>query len=253
MAKKIAFISALGGQGTSLSAVCIAGAAASLAHPSVLADLCGFGGTLAYYLAADGSVMNTGDVAAGECPVEDALVSVGEHLLLLPSGQFSEKNPSPLAVETRRIIEGLSREYDVFADIPAGTLPDCGMAGCFDLFVICARPDAMSLKYAAALCRLIRKASAQTACAPAIRLLLTDFTPERMKLSGVSDIDACIDTVGARLIGVLPHDDSALAGALSGQPPDEKWELTRFARDAARRIYGERVPLDSRKPFRLGL
>ena len=145
----------------------------------------------------------------------------------------------------------LAREGDVFADLPAGTLPDCGMAGCFDVFVICALADSVSLKYAAALCRMIRKASSQTARPCGIRLLLTDFTPSRMKLGGIPDIDGCIDTVGARLIGVLPHDESALSAALSGQPPDEKCELMRYARDTAERIYGARVPLDSPRSFRL--
>ena len=254
MAKKIAFISALGGQGTSLSAACVAGASALEGHSSVLADLCGFRGTLAYMLGVDsGVVMNLGDVASGECPVEDALVRCGEFLQLLPSGQFSGRSPSPLSVEVRRVIESLAREYDVFADIPAGTIPDCGMAGCFDMFILCSRPDVMSLKYTAALCRFIRMASAQTTRACEIRLLLTDFTSEYMKRGGVADIDFCIDQVGARLIGVLPHDDSALSAALSGQPPDSNGPLMCYARDTAKRIYGERVALDSRKPFRLGL
>lgn len=249
---KIAFISALGGQGCSLSAVYTARAAASAGHAVTLADLGGFGGTLACMLGVDDCVsMNLGDVASGQCLPEDALVDCGGGLRLLPSGRFSQNTVSPLSVEVRRIIGELAREGDVFADLPAGTLPDCGMAGCFDVFVICALADSVSLKYAAALCRMIRKASSQTARPCGIRLLLTDFTPSRMKLGGIPDIDGCIDTVGARLIGVLPHDESALSAALSGQPPDEKCELMRYARDTAERIYGARVPLDSPRSFRL--
>ena len=254
MAKKIAFISALGGQGTSLSVYCAARAAAMSGRPIALVDTCGFGGTLSYISGAgEGAVMNLNDAASGECLPEEALIGCGENFWLLPAGSFSERNLSPLSVEVRRVIESLAREYDVFADVPSGILPDCGMVGSFDLFVICCRADAMSLKYSAMLCRLIRKAAAQTTGSCDIRLLLTDFSPEGMRLGGVRDIDQCIDTVGARLTGVLPHDSRAMEASLSGQPPDERCEIVRCAKDTAERLFGGRVPLDSGRSFRLPL
>lgn len=252
MAVKIAFISALGGQGSSLASVYIAKAAASAGHMSALVDTCGFGGTLAGMLGAEGdTVMNLNDAATGECELEEALVSCGDNLKLLPSGSFSERTLSPLSVEVRRVIESLSRDYNVFADIPSGILPDCGMAGCFDMFVICSCPDAFSLKYASMLCRHIRKAASKTAVPCEIRLLLTQFTPEAVKSGRAGDIDRCIDTVGARLIGVLPYDSRAREAVLSGQPPDEGRELMRYAADTAARIFGKRVPLDAGRSFRM--
>ena len=252
MAQKIAFISALGGQGTSLAAAYTAKASAAAGHPTALVDTCGFGGTLACMLGVEGdTVMHLNDAALGECDIEDALTDCGEHLKLLPSGSFSERTLSPLSVEVRRVIESLSREYDVFADIPSGTVPDCGMAGCFDMFVICSRADVLSLKYASMLCRHIRKAASPTVVPCEIRLLLTSFLPELMKFGGMEDIDRCIDTVGARLLGVLPHDNRALEAVISGQPPDEKCELMRYAADTAARIYGGRVPLDAGRSFRM--
>ena len=252
MAKKIAFISALGGQGTSLTAAYTALAAASAGRQTALVDTCGFGGTLSYMLGTDGdTVMNLNDVATGECSVEEALADCGENLKLLSACSFSERIISPLSVEVRRVVESLSREYDVFADIPAGTLPDCGMAGCFDMFVICSHADSMSLKYSSKLCRFIRRSSAQTANPCETRLLLTEFTPEQMKSSGIQDIDRCIDIVGARLAGVQPYDNRALEAALSGQPPDKECEMMRYARDTAERIFGKLVPLDAGRSFRL--
>lgn len=252
MGKKIAFLSALGGQGTSLSVACVARAAASSGRSAVLVDACGFGGTLSYITGVgEDAVMNLNDVASGECQPEEAFLDCGENIKLLPAGGFSERNFSPLSVEVRRVIESLGREYDVFVDIPSGTVPDCGMAGCLDTFVICSRADAMSLQYASMLCRLIRKASAQTAGSCEIRLLLTDFSPESMKLCGVQDIDACIDRVGARLVGVMPHDSRAQESALSGKPPDERCGIVRYAGDTAERLFGGRVPLDAGRSFRL--
>ena len=252
LGKKIGFISALGGQGTSLSAAYIAKASASSGRSSVLVDTCGFGGTLSYMLgSAEDAVMNINDAASGECLIEDALTDCGDHLRLLPSASFPERTYSPLSLDVRRVIESLSREYDVFADIPSGTVPDCGMAGCFDMFVICSRADVLSLKYASMLCRHIRKAASHTVVPCEIRLLLTRFLPELMKFGGMEDIDRCIDTVGARLLGVLPHDNRALEAVISGQPPDEKCELMRYAADTAARIYGGRVPLDAGRSFRM--
>lgn len=254
MAEKIAFISALGGQGTSLAAAYVAKAYALAGRSSVLVDTCGFSGTLAYMLGADGdAVMNLNDAATGECPLEEALLDCGENLKLLPAASFTARTLSPLSVEVRRVIESLSREYDVFVDFPAGTVPDCGMVGCFDMTVICSRADALSLKYASMLCRLIKKAAAQTTNPCCTRLLLTRFMPEILKYGGVTDIDRCIDIVGARLLGVLPHDNSALDKALSGQPPDERCELMRYACDTAERISGKRVPLDAGRSFRFPL
>lgn len=252
MAKKIAFISALGGQGSSLSAVYTAKAAAVQGHCAALVDLGGFGGTLSHMLGVgEDVVMHIGDVVYGSCPLEEALTDCGENLKLLPACSSPERAVAPCSVEARRMVESLSRDYDVFADIPAGTVPDCGLAGCFDVFVICSRPDAMSLRYASVLCRIIRKSAAQTARPCEINLLLTRFSPDAMRFGGVTDIDQCIDTVGARLIGVLPEDSQAMAAGISGRPPDEKCELARYARDTAQRIYGARVALDSRQPFRL--
>lgn len=252
MAKKIAFISALGGQGTSLSAVYTAVAAANAGHSMALVDTCGFSGTLAYMLGADeDTVMNLDDAASGECPLEEALTDCGGLLKLLPAVSFPDQTFSPLSVEVRRVIESLGREYDVMADIPAGIVPDCGMAGCFDMFVICSRADSLSLKYASRLCRLIRRSSSQTTKSCEIRLLLTRFTPGILKIGGVPDIDRCIDIAGARLIGIIPYDNRALEAVLSGQPPDEECEMMRYARDTAERIFGKLVPLDAGRSFRL--
>ena len=81
MAQKIAFLSALGGQGTSLAAAYTAKASAAAGHPTALVDTCGFGGTLACMLGVEGdTVMHLNDAALGECDIEDALTDCGEHL-----------------------------------------------------------------------------------------------------------------------------------------------------------------------------
>ena len=245
MGKKIAVISALGGQGCTLAATGMGLAAAALGRSVVLLDLCGFGGTLAQVLAVgEETVMNLSDVLGGGCSEEEALLGCAEGLRLLPSPMFAGRKIDPCSVEVRRLVERLGRETDVIADWPAGTVPDCGAASCFDMFVICACADKLSLQYAAALRRQIKQAAEESCCGCEIRLLLTRFSPEYMHGGGVADIDECIDTVGARLLGVVPLDRAADRAVKLGQPLDSGGEAMRYCRDAARRLFGETVPLD---------
>ena len=253
LGKKIAVISALGGQGSTLSAAYLSKAAADLGHAAAAVDLCGFGGTLAHMLGVGEQInMHIGDAASGACELEEALTDCGENLRVLPASAFSETPLPPYCVEARRLVEELSRQGDVVADLPSGTVPDCGAVNCFDWIILCSRADKLSLSYAAALRRLLGRAREQAACGCEFRLLLTDFSPETMRSGGVyaGSIDECIDTVGARLVGVLLHDLSAMEAALSGQPPDTGSQFMRYARDAVRRIFGETVPLDEKMTLR---
>ena len=254
MGKKTALISARGGQGVTLSAAYLAAAAAERGQPVTAVDLCGFSGMLAFALGCGEAVlMNLRDAAVGACEPEDALVACASGLRLMPAPMFAAAQTPPYAVEIRRIVETLSRRGDVIADLPAGSLPDCGAVACFDTIVICSRADRRSLQYAAALRRLLGQVRAEgqpSAQRCEFRLLLTDFSPDCVKEAAFADsLDECIDTVGARLLGVLPHDLSAAQRALSGQPPDRFCGLMRSARDAVRRMDGEKVPLDDKKSF----
>ncbi len=245
MGKKIAVISALGGQGCTLAAACMGLAAAELGREVVLVDLCGFGGTLADVLSVSGdAVMNLGDVLSGGCSAEDALLDCTNGLKLLPSPVFSDVRIDACAVEVRRLVENLGRGADVIADWRAGAVPDCGAVSCFDVFVICACADKLSLQYAAALRRKINSAAEKGCCGCEVFLLLTRFSPDYMHGGGVADIDECIDTVGAKLLGVVPFDEAADRAVKLGDQIDSGGEASRYCRDAVRRLFGEKIPLD---------
>lgn len=247
MGKKIAVTAALGGQGCTVSAACLGQAAAKWDKPTVMLDLCGFGGTLSSVLcAAEEASMNVADVVRGDCTAEEALLHCGERLRLLPAAAFSGEPFLPYCVESRRLAESLAREGEVIADLPAGAVPDGGAVQCFDVFVICACPDQLSLRFAAALRALIAEAAAQSSARCDIRLLLTRFSPEHMRSGGVESIDECIDTVGAKLLGVLPYDAALARAVRQGQPIDAGSEPSLYAEDALRRLYGERIALDSK-------
>lgn len=249
MGKKIAMVSALGGQGCTLSAAYVGSAMAESGRSVTMLDLCGFGGTLAHVMGvAEDASMNVGDVIRGVCECEDALIDCEmPGLRLMPPSSFSDGNISPYSTECRRITELLNKEGDVICDIPAGAVPDCDAVRCFDMFAICTRPDRLSLKYAAALSRVIKNLAAECGVSCEVRLLLTKFSPEYMRSFGVGDIDECIDKAGARLLGVVPYDSAAERAASLGCVPDALCEAMRYCRDIAGRICGEKVPLESKK------
>ena len=248
MGKKIAMISALGGQGCTLSAAYVGNAMAESGRSVTMLDLCGFGGTLAYVMgAAEDAAMNLGDVIRGVCGCEDAMIDCGfPELRVMPPWSFSEGFIFPYSADCMNIIQSLSGDSDVICDLPSGTVPNIEAVRYFDMFAVCTLADRLSLKYTAALCRVIKNLAADCGVSCEVRLLLSKFSPEHMRAFGGGDIDECINTVGAKLLGVVPYDSAAARAALSGIAPVALCEAMQFSRDIAARICGEKVPLESK-------
>lgn len=249
MGKKIAMISALGGQGCTSAAAYVGSAMAESGQIVTMLDLCGFGGTLAHVMGvAEDAAMNVGDVLHGACSCEEALISCEmPGLRLMPPASSSEGYVYPYSPECIRLIESLSADGDVIADIPSATVPNHDAVVGFDMFAVCTSADRLSLQYAAALCRIIRSAASECGSECEIRFLLTSFSPEAMREGGVGDIDECIDTVGARLLGVVPRDAAVTRAVVRGSAPDALCEAMQYSRDIAGRICGEIVSLESKK------
>lgn len=249
MGKKIAMISALGGQGCTLSAAYVGSALAESGRSVTMLDLCGFGGTLAHVMgAAEDAAMNLGDVVSDVCGCEDALLDCDmPGLRVMPSWSFSGDVISPYSAGCLQIVRELSCDGDVICDLPSGSVPDIGAVSCFDMFAVCSAADRLSLKYTAALCRIIKNRVEECKASCEVRLLLSGFSPAHMRTFGVSDIDECINISGVKLLGVVPYDITAAQTASVGNAPDALCEAMRYSRDIAARICGEKVPLESRK------
>lgn len=78
---------------------------------------------------------------------------------------------------------------------------------------------------------------------PSVRLIINKVMVGTFARNPVRDLDECIDTVGAQLIGVVPYSEELAAAAAAGTAPNPR--LTAFAAvdHIARRILGEEVPL----------
>lgn len=232
-------VSALGGQGCTLSAAYVGTALAESGRTVTMLDMCGFGGTLTHALGvAESAAMNAGDVLRGECDCEEALISCEMPTLsVLPPISFAEvEYVYPFSAKWLELAEQLSLESDIIADLPSGIVPNDAAVSWFDMFIICSRANRFALNRAASLRRIIENLCAECGASCETRLLLTLFSAEEMHGGGVTDIDECIDVSGARLLGVVPYDRDAAKAALEGAPPAVLSDAMRYSRDTACRL-----------------
>lgn len=78
---------------------------------------------------------------------------------------------------------------------------------------------------------------------PSVRLLLNRVNPENIYAGVVDDLDYCIDTVGAQLIGVVPESTDIALAVAKGRPLDRKSPCAEVYHRIALRLYGKEVPL----------
>ncbi len=188
---------------------------------------------------SDKVVYDLSDVLTGGCkPVKAITVcDVPEgnlHLIAAPQDRRFLPDKKNLAL----LLKGLSTCYDyLILDCAAGLGEgfDSARSVCTGALIV-TTVDPVSVRDAA------KAAQELTGVAP--RLVINKFS-RRNLCADLSDLDAVIDAVGARLISVIP-DDAALAQQLS--TGGEGAHTTRAGGeidDLARRVMGERVKLNT--------
>ncbi|MEG0338586.1 MAG: P-loop NTPase [Oscillospiraceae bacterium] len=76
-----------------------------------------------------------------------------------------------------------------------------------------------------------------------VKLLINKADAQLISAGGIKDIDECIDTVGATLLGIIPNSAAIMSAGVSGQPLSAKSLEAKVFDNIARRILGEEVPL----------
>ena len=103
--------------------------------------------------------------------------------------------------------------------------------------LIVATPDPISARDGGVVCDLLAEAGITRR-----RLIINRVDAKAVARGPISDLDEIIDTVGARLLGVLPESTALHLAAVSGRALPEGEAATAFA-NIARRLEGEQVPL----------
>ncbi|MGI6173166.1 MAG: septum site-determining protein MinD [Christensenellales bacterium] len=238
MAEAILITSGKGGAGKSTVASNLAVCFAQMGKKTVLIDLDIGLRSLDIMLGVENRVVyDLADIADGICRVKQALIKRDEKSELYLIAAPQTRDGASLTGEAlQKAVDALKARFDiVLLDSPAGIgriFHNALYAS--DRCIIVAQPDAVSVRDAERVSRLIEKAGAYLAGVIVNRVKRD--TPETY-------LKALPDAVRAPLLGILPEDEKASQLSSRGITAVEVGSASAKAfRDAARRLLGEDVP-----------
>ncbi len=238
MSVKIVIASGKGGVGKSSAAVGIGHALKKLNKKVLLVDCdLSLGGLDIMLGVTKDVVFNWGDILAGRCETENAIIDArGISFLAVPDAQeeeFSKEAFNDLFSQ----LDGMF-DYIIF-DAPAGIAEGFTLcAGAADRAVIVATPDNVCVRSGARAADRLRTIGVDD-----IRLVINRFEVKPVKKHRLLNIDECIDAAGLQLIGIVPEDDAVTYSTVTGIYPEFSRAARAFGR-IARRFDGERLPLE---------
>lgn len=239
MAARIVIASGKGGVGKSSVSAGLACALQNMGHSVLVVD-CDIGlRSLDIVLKANEDMLFTwGDVAAGRCKSEDALVKTpsGVHLLCAPGNYEDCFTPEAM----RNLAGDFEERFDyILFDSPAGL----GMgftlaAAAADMAIVVSTPDEVCVRNGAiAADRLAALGIEQS------RLVINRFNKKATVRGKLLNIDDVIDSTRLRLIGVVPQDNSVTFNMSCGKSLPKKSQAAAAFSRIALRLDGKRVPL----------
>ena len=188
---------------------------------------------------SDEALLDYGDVLAGRCSPEKAMVSPAAFPLvkLLPAPQ----EPPEEGLEA--LIVPLREEFDYcILDFPGGLKPAAEAARWADKALVAATADPCSHRDAERVAQLLRAERG-----PEAFLLMNRVSPRLLKAMDLT-LDDSMDRVGLRLIGYVPEDPRVSLAMNAGKcllAADKRPHRGAAAafRRIARRLDGQRVPI----------
>lgn len=171
-----------------------------------------------------------------------------ENLFILPASQTRDKDAlTQDGVE--RILNELSENYDyIVCDSPAGIERGAHLAMYYaDDAIVVTNPEVSSVRDSDRMLGLLASKSrrAEKNEEP-IReyLLLTRYSPQRVKLGEMLSVDDVQEILSLHLLGVIPESKAVLNASNSGNPVviDEKSDAGQAYMDIVARYLGEEVP-----------
>jgi septum site-determining protein MinD len=200
------------------------------------------------------------NVINGEATLNQALIRDKNCNLLyiLPASQTRDKDA--LSQEgVGRVLDELKKDFKyIVCDSPAGIEKGAHLAMYFadDAFVV-TNPEVSSVRDSDRMLGILASKSrrAEQSEEPIKEyLLLTRYSPERVKLGEMLSVDDVQDILSLHLLGVIPESKSVLNASNSGTPVilDEKSDAGQAYADIVARYLGEDRPhrfIDDKKGF----
>ena len=171
-----------------------------------------------------------------------------EHLYILPASQTRDKDA--LSTEgVGRVLEELGKDFKyIVCDSPAGIERGATLAMYFadDAFVV-TNPEVSSVRDSDRMLGILASKSrrAENGEEPIKEyLLLTRYSPDRVKLGEMLSVDDVQEILSLHLLGVIPESKSVLNASNSGTPVilDEQSDAGQAYADIVARYLGENKP-----------
>ena len=190
------------------------------------------------------------NVINGEASLNQALIKDKrcENLFVLPASQTRDKDALTLdGVE--RVLDELSDNFDyIVCDSPAGIERGAHLAMYLaDDAIVVTNPEVSSVRDSDRMLGILASKSrrAERTEEP-IReyLLLTRYSPQRVKLGEMLSVDDVQEILSLHLLGVIPESKAVLNASNSGNPVvlDDKSDAGQAYQDVVGRYLGEDVP-----------
>ena len=185
------------------------------------------------------TVYDIGDMLTGQCSVSKALLeSPLEKRLFIANAPYAKQVITVKAMQA--FLKIASRIFDEILLDTSG-----GLGAMFDIAsrvsdtgLIVITPDMLAMRAGQIVCDKLYENGVQE-----VRLVINQV-PKTLQECGIEDFDVCIDTVGARLLGVIPYHEEIIQAIHSGTGlPDEKSLISHIFSALAARLCGQEVPL----------
>lgn len=238
-ANVIMVASGKGGTGKSTVAVMTGAALAARGHRVLLVELDSALRSVDYIAGVYGkTVYDVEDVLSGRCDAGKALVESP-----LYPGLFVISAPySGGQVDAAALQNFLQQACEVFDEIVLDTA--AGMGAPFEaartaahLALICVTPDPVALRDGRIVCDALYEGGCEN-----VRLVINKV-PRTLANQGIRDLDECIDTVGAQLLGVVPYSTALMRAGATGTALNREEKAARVFAAMAARLCGLHVPL----------
>ncbi|MBK8816660.1 MAG: septum site-determining protein MinD [Methylococcaceae bacterium] len=261
MARIIVVTSGKGGVGKTTTSAAIAMGLAKKGHKTAVIDFDVGLRNLDLIMGCERRVVyDFVNVINGEASLNQALIKDKNcnMLYILPASQTRDKDA--LTQEgVGKVLEDLSKDFKyIVCDSPAGIEKGAHLAMYFadDAFVV-TNPEVSSVRDSDRMLGILASKSkrAEENKEPIKEyLLLTRYSPERVRLGEMLSVDDVQEILSLHLLGVIPESKSVLNASNSGIPVilDEKSDAGQAYSDIVARYLGENKPhrfIDDKKGF----
>lgn len=235
--KCIAVTSGKGGTGKSCIAAYTGAALTRAGRKVLLVELGGDARSLDLILGVqEQAVFDVTDVLAGRCEPGKAIIRAPNTggLTLLPAGLAP---PEPdVAARLPELLRSLRATYDyvILDGVDYAFVPPAYP----DITLQVLTPDSLCLRACAGQARFLFEAGVR-----APRLIINNVPSKVLPIFGAGDFDDIIDTIGIRLIAVLPASPKLQYAANNGEQLDEESLTVKIFDNLAGRLLGKRLPL----------